>query len=85
MNRFTDGFEAARRQIAGGAWADLAEQVKQGEVEASIASANAECEQEEADRLRRKIGGLPVKHMQELPHVDGNPFIHNGRERYDYE
>lgn len=53
------------------------------EAETSARDASALCEQEEADRLRRRIGGLPVKHMQTLPHIAGNPFIRG--ERYDYE
>lgn len=53
--------------------------------EISAHNASALCEQEEADRLRRRIGGLPVRHMQTLPHIAGNPFIRGERERYDYE
>lgn len=41
-----------------------------------------EIEQEEADRIRRRIGGLPLKpilpvldYLRELPHVADCPFI----------
>lgn len=46
-------------------------------VDESIRDIQEEIEQEEADRIRRQIARIPLKHLQELPSIPGNPFYHS--------
>ena len=46
------------------------------EGELSMQRTSEECEAEEAERLRRQIGGLPLlDHAREMPYIPGNRFI----------